>query len=598
MHLFSVSRKTLILLSTVVILLSIPITTQLVQQKQDIREKAQTNSTSIRLMDGTFIYASFLTTSEIPKLMAEISQLGMNTIIIQQTRIKSGGCNGTYSWESGMPSKLNTILSAAQDHQIDVYVGLVSSYSVCNGFYNEPNRSQDTDDAKLTVNYVETNYGNYRSLAGWYITVEPSLALIDDPNILNANYAYYKSVVGAIKQYSSKPVIVSPILGGSGNKSPSTIAQRALDLQNVSGVDIQAWQDSVGGYSTPIGWDRGNPTYQLNNYFDAISNAIGRKSFWANTELFSCPYDHNTLPWGIGGCDIDWNLYRPASVSRIINQVNLSTSASKNVSWIQQTMMGIADKHHMPEAQRLYDSYRAINGLSTNQYLQPTSYTWITPPSDQYPDTNNKELFDGKTADPRNYSNTSWIGVGGNAQIVIDFDKPYVVDWVATHILQSTPLSIYFPNQLSLECSSDRSSWYSARSWNLPVPHTDADYVFSNPDPLRKTCKYLRLTLHNTAWTFLSEIEIVGFPPESTPTNTPTLIPTIPPPTDTPTPTSTPTPDVAGDGNRDGVVNIDDYVIWLNNYQEVLGGNNNGDYYPDDFINGLDYIIWLNNYGN
>jgi hypothetical protein len=62
--------------------------------------------------------------------------------------------------------------------------------------------------------------------------------------------------------------------------------------------------------------------------------------------------------------------------------------------------------------------------------------------------------------------------------------------------------------------------------------------------------------------------------------------------------TPTPTPDAGGDGNGDGVVNIDDYVIWLNNYQEVLGGNNNGDYYPDDFIDGLDYTIWLNNFSN
>jgi hypothetical protein len=75
---------------------------------------------------------------------------------------------------------------------------------------------------------------------------------------------------------------------------------------------------------------------------------------------------------------------------------------------------------------------------------------------------------------------------------------------------------------------------------------------------------------------------------------TPTL-----PPTNTPIPSATNTsiPDVPGDGNGDGVVDIDDYVIWLNNYQEVLGGNNNGDYYPDDYIDGLDFIIWLNNYG-
>ena len=61
-----------------------------------------------------------------------------------------------------------------------------------------------------------------------------------------------------------------------------------------------------------------------------------------------------------------------------------------------------------------------------------------------------------------------------------------------------------------------------------------------------------------------------------------------------PTPTPVPKP---GDANGDGKVDGQDYIIWLNNYnQTTVNGASDGDFNQDEKVDGLDYIIWLNNY--
>jgi hypothetical protein len=74
-----------------------------------------------------------------------------------------------------------------------------------------------------------------------------------------------------------------------------------------------------------------------------------------------------------------------------------------------------------------------------------------------------------------------------------------------------------------------------------------------------------------------------------------------PKPTHTPTatqkPTSTPTDvPVLGDANDDGVVDIDDYTIWLNNYKQSKQGSEYGDFDFSGYVDGLDHVIWLNNF--
>lgn len=102
---------------------------------------------------------------------------------------------------------------------------------------------------------------------------------------------------------------------------------------------------------------------------------------------------------------------------------------------------------------------------------------------------------------------------------------------------------------------------------------------------------------------FISPTKPPTSTPTSRPTNTPTSKPTsTPTPTVTNKPTNTTTPTdtiVQGDANNDGVVDIADYVIWVEqygNYNPTL--NEDPDFNGDQKVDGEDYIIWFNDFGN
>ena len=63
-------------------------------------------------------------------------------------------------------------------------------------------------------------------------------------------------------------------------------------------------------------------------------------------------------------------------------------------------------------------------------------------------------------------------------------------------------------------------------------------------------------------------------------------------PTDTPTPGTV----ITGDTNGDGQVDVLDYFIWLNYYNnQTTSGSEKGDFNMNGFVDGQDYVIWLNN---
>jgi hypothetical protein len=76
----------------------------------------------------------------------------------------------------------------------------------------------------------------------------------------------------------------------------------------------------------------------------------------------------------------------------------------------------------------------------------------------------------------------------------------------------------------------------------------------------------------------------------------PGCVPLTPSPTDVPTNTPTDVA-VSGDATGEGVVDIEDYKVWINNYNSsTQGGSKNADFDRNGRVDGKDYIIWLNNY--
>lgn len=61
-------------------------------------------------------------------------------------------------------------------------------------------------------------------------------------------------------------------------------------------------------------------------------------------------------------------------------------------------------------------------------------------------------------------------------------------------------------------------------------------------------------------------------------------------------PTATPIP-IPGDATGEGAVDIEDYIVWTNNYNtSTQGGTTNADFNNDGKVDGGDYVIWLLNY--
>lgn len=52
-----------------------------------------------------------------------------------------------------------------------------------------------------------------------------------------------------------------------------------------------------------------------------------------------------------------------------------------------------------------------------------------------------------------------------------------------------------------------------------------------------------------------------------------------------------------GDANGDGIVNIDDYAIWVSHFNQSTGnGASDGDFNADGSVDGVDFTIWQKNY--
>jgi hypothetical protein len=65
------------------------------------------------------------------------------------------------------------------------------------------------------------------------------------------------------------------------------------------------------------------------------------------------------------------------------------------------------------------------------------------------------------------------------------------------------------------------------------------------------------------------------------------------------TPTKNPSPTIAlkpGDADGNGIVDVKDLNIMMNNYSKLLAGPSNGDFNNDSKVNAIDFAIWQRNY--
>lgn len=461
-------------------------------------------------VDGTFVKADELPESSIAAFMDEVTELGMHIIIIQNMRTKGVNCNSqnccsmtNYSWLPGLPEKLGLILEEAAKREVEVYVGLVmTAQGICPAaYYVNPNSSLTIEDTSQTVRIIEEQYGQHPAFTGWYIPDEPFLTGWRVPKNI---YDYFGGLVYAIREYSDKPILVSPHLCQSQRRTPEEISRRAKTFKESTGIDILLWQDSVGTGAVDIGWGRYEST--LDQHFAALSDSLGEDALWAVNELFNCCTSDVLVPGG--------GAYRPAAITRFALQLTMTAPVSRRVVWIKQHHLGLVDPYHHSEAARMIAAFKAYFGIS-GEYLIPRSYQWLTPPNYEYADSGN-ELFDLRTGDPIDFQNETWVGIEGkgpqSVELEVDFGESRSIDWIGLHLLQKEDAGIRFPSQMGIACYTDSLQWPIITSWSLPswIDNQDGEYVFSNLEPLGEHCQSIRLWADNWWWTFISEVEIIS----------------------------------------------------------------------------------------
>jgi len=115
------------------------------------------------------------------------------------------------------------------------------------------------------------------------------------------------------------------------------------------------------------------------------------------------------------------------------------------------------------------------------------------------------------TVSATGYAPVTWIGVDGTAQFTMDLGRKKTLRWVGCHVLNVTGPSIALPDSIKIETGSSATGpWTSQGTWPLGFAKSDGEYVIANSSPLSVTARYVRVTLANSVWTFISEVEVIG----------------------------------------------------------------------------------------
>ena len=138
------------------------------------------------------------------------------------------------------------------------------------------------------------------------------------------------------------------------------------------------------------------------------------------------------------------------------------------------------------------------------------SYTKTTP-SASYPDTNNKEMTDGRKAATTVYSNASYTGwQNTNVEIVVDLGSEMSVVRGITFGLSDTATGMWIPASVEILTSTDNVT-FTSRGTTSPAAITGVAFYVMPVDFTAVTARYVKFVITRQTgkeWIFLDEIEV------------------------------------------------------------------------------------------
>jgi hypothetical protein len=652
MHTFSVSRKTFILLFTFTILLSIPVTTYLVQQSQDIRRKANTQITTLEgelqvIVHDDFInfkshneyYLKTETGKMIPLQFNEDPQLPSNTRI----RVSSTTTYDTNFVQNTSEDVLKNI-QILETSTLVPAVGEKKVAALMVNFENNPN-TQPTSETEVrnmvftsqtSVNsyFQEVSYGKLSlkgdiredgDIFGWY-TIRFNDSICDYPQWVSAanNAALNEGI--DITKYD---LVLYLFASGSCNQT----AGADLNAKNSYYFLLYPWGGELDVATVAHEMLHNFGLMHANSYICRIGDVCFDHQVYISDQCVEPDYGDHFDVMGSGRTYPDnlpfhTNIYfkeqlgwlNPARV-KTVTEDGIFTLHPTEISSLGLQSLKIPIKfreknefYFIEYRQSIgFDDYNRFDGYWMKQGVlirissEDSSYRYTAPSSlliDSTPDNNcvatDGALQVGDTFVDQTRGITIKLISTSPSEAVVEIK---FIDTNQDLILTNIPVKNQYVEDYTKSCDIRCGSFASEC---LSVG-TDVNATNNR--------KYNNLCVEENArcFTIMENTENICFgnktdwtnckcrlpqqTPTPNPTTLPTRVPTEPPPTPTYVPTSSPIPDVPGDADVDGNVDVDDYVIWLNNYLLSKQGSQHGDFNNTGKVDGLDYIIWLNNYG-
>ncbi len=253
----------------------------------------------------------------------------------------------------------------------------------------------------------------------------------------------------------------------------------------------------------------------------------------------------------------------------------------------------------------LAPSYLSSNNVLTYQfsYLNVDSSDNIASPTDGFfantsrPDNNDLENYLNQHQDKVFIYWTTSLSRSIGTTTATNFNNQ-----MRQYAINNKKLLIDFAD---IESHRDRANGYSTNDCSYNGnPAICKDYTTETEGGHLGSVSGGKIMVAKAVWIMMAQIAGwrpgTNVTPPPLPTLTPTPAPTQPPATTSPTTTPTTTP-LMGDVNRDGIVNIQDYVLLSVSYGTSSGSqgyNQNADLNSDNVINIQDYLIISVNYGN
>lgn len=184
-------------------------------------------------------------------------------------------------------------LTAADEHGIDVYVGLQRNEEWWERYSSDAEwLSEQAEVSNALADELWENYGHHESFAGWYLEFE-----VDNWHHTTRDHwtnltAYYSEVTEHLHQLSGDlPVVIAPFFTPEAELGPEEWTEMWAFILPDSGIDVIALQDGVGVGNLELD--------EVGQWFratvDAIEQAGTGTALWADTETM----DENLDPVGV-----------------------------------------------------------------------------------------------------------------------------------------------------------------------------------------------------------------------------------------------------------------------------------------------------------